>query len=230
MTNQSGNLPGTTAPQAQLARLRKRLTSLSTQLDRLSDKADASNDEQLKKLLSRARANTTTALSLSDAVETIASQTALDLLVTPNNNVHVSVAVTAFEDVPDINELKPLATAMAPVVLQDESSAGSEDNSLGLQTPKRFSCCSPDPQKWFPEDNAESKHKNDHAATSGGANTCEQPSYMMLTLPVSINSSKERIDEFLKLGDSLVATAQGQLGQAREAICHSSGEETCSLF
>ena|SRR6202789_4570170 len=229
MINQSGNLPGTTAPQAQLARLRKKLTSLNSQLDRLSNKADASKDEQLKNLLSRARANTTTALSLGDAVETIASQTALDLLVTPNNDVHVSVAVTAFEDVPDINELKPLASAMAPVVLQDESSADSADN-LGLQTPKRFSCCSPDPQKWFPEDNAGSKDAKEHAATPGGANTCDQPSYMMLTLPVSINTSKERIDEFLKLGDSLIAAAQGQLGQAREAICHSSGEDTCSLF
>jgi hypothetical protein len=53
---------------------------------------------------------------------------------------------------------------------------------------------------------------------------------MLLTLPVNIGTSQDRVDEFLRLGDSLVAAAQAQLGQARESICHSSGESTCSLF
>lgn len=229
MTNQSGNLPGTTAPQAQLARLKKRLTSLNSQLDRLSDKAASSPDQGLKKLLSRARANAYTASSLSDAVDSIASQTALDLLVAPDNDVKVNVAVTAFEDVPDINNLKPLASAIAAVVLQDETPANQADG-LGFQQPKRFSCCSPNPEKWFEDGHSDDGKTDDHAATAGGENTCAQPSYMLLTLPVNIGTSQERVDEFLRLGDSLVAAAQAQLGQARESICHNSGESTCSLF
>jgi hypothetical protein len=230
MTNQSGILPGTTAPQAQLARLKKRLTNLNSQLERLGAKADSSKDGQLKNLLARAKANAMTASSLSDAVDTIASQTALDLLVTPNNDVHVNVAVTAFEDVPETNNLKPLATAMAPVVLQDEEAAADSTDTRGGCQPKRFSCCSPDPDRWFQEGNTEHKDSADNGAISGGANTCDQPSYLMLTLPVSIGTSTERVDEFLKLGESLLAAAQTQLGQAREALCHSSGEDTCSLF
>ncbi len=227
MTNQSGNLPGTTAPQAQLARLRKRLTSIATQLERLNNKAETSTDGQLKTLLARAKANATTAFSLTDAVDTIASQTALDLLVTANNGVQINVAVTAFEDVPDINNLKPLASAMAPVVLQDEDATDGDDNQV--PSTKRFSCCSPDPDKWF--QNGDQNHKDEGGHdTTGGANTCDQPSYLMLTMPVSISTSTERVDEFLRLGDSLVAAAQAQLGQAREALCHASGEDTCSLF
>jgi hypothetical protein len=226
MTSENGNFPGTTAAQAQLTRLRKKLTSLSAQLDRVSDKANSSKDEQLKLLVSRARANTVTALSLSDAVDSIAGQTALDLLVAPNNDVKINVAVTAFEDVPDINNLKPLASAMAPVVLQEDEPTDSADGLQQFQS-KRFSCCSPNPEQWFDKDEQGADSKGD---TTSGANTCGQPSYLMLTLPVSINTSQERMSEFLKLGDSLLAAAQAQLGQARESICHSSGEDTCSIF
>jgi hypothetical protein len=237
MTNQSGNLPGTTAPQAQLARLRKRLLTLATQLERLNNKAESSKDGQLKSLLARATANAATASSLSDAVDTIGSQTALDLLVTTNNDVQINVAVTAFEDVPDTNNLKPLAKSMEPVVLQDETTSDPTDDHAGCQ-PKRFSCCSPDPDKWFEDGNSQTKgtgpdsmgNANSDGTNSAGNNTCEQPSYLMLTVPVSINTRTERVDEFLRLGDSLVAAAQAQLGQAREALCHASGEDTCSLF
>ncbi|MBS1999442.1 MAG: hypothetical protein JSS86_24110 [Cyanobacteria bacterium SZAS LIN-2] len=232
MMNQSGNFPGTTAPQAQLARLKKRLANLSTQLAKVSAKAESSKDSQAQTLVARAKANTMTALSLSEAVDSIANQTALDLLTTPNNDVHVNVAVTAFEDVPDMNDLKPLATSVEPVVLQDNLPNAPASGPCGdLDQPKRFSCCSPSPDRWFDKKGA-TADDGDSSDTkpSTGANTCEEPSYVMMTMPVSISTSKERIDEFLKMGEALVAAAQTQMGQARESICHTSGEGTCSLF
>jgi len=233
MTNQSGNLPGMTAPQAQLARLKKRLVGLNTQLTKLSAKAASSKDEQAQTLVARAKANTITALSLSEAIDNIANQSALDLLTTPNNDVQVNVAVTAFEDVPDMNDLKPMATEVVPVVLKDDELPPSGE-TIGCHDDdsKQFSCCSPNPDRWFEDGERKEDILNpqDDAATSGGANTCDQPSYVMMTMPVSISNSTQRVADFLKMGEALVAAAQAQIGQARESICHTSGEDTCSLF
>jgi hypothetical protein len=95
---------------------------------------------------------------------------------------------------------------------------------------QRFSCCSPDPSKWFQDDKNDHQTEPNGTDTAGGDNSCADPSYLMLTMPVNISTSTERVDEFLRLGDSLVAAAQKQLGEARAALCHASGEDTCSLF
>ena len=229
------NFPGTSAPQAQLIRLRKKLTKLSDQLTILSARAQMSNDEKAKQLLARATSNTLTALSFSDAVENITNQSALDLLTTPENSVNVNVALTAFEDVPDTNDLKPLARQIAPIVLDEKLPVSQVKSGGALQTdqPRRFTCCSPDPSKWFGDNCAPDqspKAAPSPKVTTTGANTCDEPSYYALTLPVHINSSKERVDELLALTDALVTAAQGQLGQARESICHTNGSETCALF
>ena len=235
MNLSDNNFPGTSAPQAQLIRLRKKLTRLSDQLTILSARAQMSNDEKAKGLLARATSNTLTALSFSDAVENITNQSALDLLTTPENSVNVNVALTAFEDVPDTNNLKPIARQIAPVVLDEKLPASHVKSAGALQTdqPRRFTCCSPDPGKWF-GDNCASDQSTPSApapqTTTSGVNTCDEPSYYALTLPVHINSSKERVDELLALTDALVTAAKGQLGQARESICHTNGSDTCALF
>ena len=221
------------ASQAQLARLKKRLVGLNTQLTKLSAKAASSKDEQAQTLVARAKANTITALSLSEAIDTIASQSALDLLTTPNNDVQVNVAVTAFEDVPDMNDLKPMATEVVPVVLKDDELPPSgETFGCHDDDSKQFSCCSPNPDRWFEDGERKEDILNPQADTAngGGANTCEQPSYVMMTMPVNISTSSQRVADFLKMGDALVAAAQAQIGQARESICHTAGEDTCSLF
>jgi len=231
MNIQISNLPGTTAAQAQFVRLNKKLTTLSAQLNRLSERASASHDDNAKKLISRARANTITALSLVQAVDQIAGQSALDLLTTTDNDVQLNVAISAFDDVPDINTLKLLARNAVPVVLQDTLPSEAPDG-LDLDQPKRFTCCCPDPEKWFRNDSKDTDGKatatDDKQPT--GANTCEQPSYLMLSVPVGISTSTERVDTFLKLGDTLATVAKTQMGQARESICHMAGEDSCSLF
>ena len=240
------SFPGTTAPQAQLARLQKKLTKLSDQLDILNNRAEMLHDEEAKKLLARCKSNAVSALSLTEAVTTISSQSALDLLTTPDNSVDVNIALTAFEDVPDANNLKIVARQVAPVVLDEKLpiTENKTGNLVGTDQPRRFTCCSPDPTKFFncnaDQQRAAQKPSNAVSTNSGssnsskgnttGDNTCEAPSYFALTLPVTIGTSKERVDELLATGDLLIQAAQSQLGQARASLCHKTGDETCSLF
>jgi hypothetical protein len=231
----TNGFPGTAAPQAQLARVKKKLTKLSDQLTVLSDRARLLGDDATKKILARATSNTITAHSFGEAVDSIASQSALDLLTAPDNGVQVNVALTAFEDVPEVCNLKPVATSIAAVVLEEKLpvSENKAGGMLNTDQPRRFTCCSPDPSKYFGElcsTPGRTAPPLDVILGPVGTNTCEQPSYVAIVLPVHISTSKERVDELLAMSELLITRAQAQVGQARQALCHASGEETCSLF
>jgi hypothetical protein len=202
--------PGSNAAPVQLTRLKRRLTNLQLLLSGLEKQAGENPAPETLELVNRARANSLTAGNLVGAADLIANQTALEALRT--DSVKVEVTVVSFEDV---IELAPLKLFAAPLPSQTGEAQITFEGRSGSTT-----CAAPDPSKWFEQLQAPTDKATVPAA-------CESPR-VAVELPIDLNSKITRVDELIKLTESTILLAEGQIRQARTTICHDGGA-SCSI-
>lgn len=106
------------APINQLARLKRRVNNLNLLISGLNKQLSDSNNEAAIALVNRAKANYTTANNLSDTADILFNQSPLDSIRTAD--LPVEVAVVSFEDVSELDALRPLAEALPPPKSKDE--------------------------------------------------------------------------------------------------------------
>jgi hypothetical protein len=203
--------PGTNAAPVQLTRLKKRLVNLQSLLSGLEKQVGTANSEAATALVSRARANSVTATNLSQAADTVVNQSALEALRC--ESIKLEVTVVSFEDVAALSPLKAHAGPI-PEVNKD---APLIDFSA---KPGCTTCAAPDPNKWFEQ----LKTGTPQATTPA---SCEAPR-VVVELPIDLNSKVTRADELIKFSEFAIAQAEGQLRQARMALCHGDGG-SCSI-
>lgn len=204
------------APINQLARLKRRVNNLNLLISGLNKQLSDSNNEAAIALVNRAKANYTTANNLSDTADILFNQSPLDSIRTAD--LPVEVAVVSFEDVSELDALRPLAEALAPPKSKDEPIITflPPGANKGCST-----CGSPDPTRWF-EQFKSGSHEPAPAAV------CETPR-VVVKVPVDLNSKITRVDELIKLTEATLALAEQQVRAARSSICQASGSDSCSL-
>lgn len=202
--------PGSNAAPVQLTRLKKRLTNLQLLLTGIEKQATASNSDAALQLVNRAKANSQTATNLSDTADLVANQSALEALHA--GSVNLEVTVISFEDVSELGVLKQHAEPL-PEKSVDEPTITFSPRQ-GCTT-----CAAPDPSKWFEQINSETKAEVTPAY-------CQSPR-VLVALPIDLNSKTTTVDELLKLTESTIAQAEGQIRLARMAICQSG--DSCSI-
>lgn len=204
--------PGSNAAPVQLTRLKRRLTNLQSLLSGLEKQAGENPAPETLELVNRARANSLTAGNLVGAADLIANQTALEALRT--DSVKVEVTIVSFEDVIELAPLKLFASPLPTTAQAGEAQITFEGRS-GSTT-----CAAPDPSKWFEQLQA----PTDKATVPA---VCESPR-VAVELPIDLNSKITRVDELIKLTESTILLAEGQIRQARTTICHDGGG-SCSI-
>jgi len=202
--------PGSNAAPVQLTRLKKRLTNLQLLLTGIEKQACASKSDAAVQLVNRAKANSLTANNLSDTADKVANQSALDALRA--GSVNFEVTVISFEDISALDVLKQHAEPIPAKTVEEPLITFSPRN--GCTT-----CAAPDPGKWFEQIHSDTKAETPPA-------NCESPR-VLVALPIDLNSKTTAVDELIKLTESTIAQAEGQIRLARMAICQSS--DFCSL-
>ncbi|CAN5593188.1 hypothetical protein BH11CYA1_BH11CYA1_50350 [soil metagenome] len=204
--------PGTNAAPVQLTRLKKRLVNLQSLLSGLDKQIGTSNPDA-SALVSRARANSVTASNLSAAADVVINQSALEAMRC--ESIKLEVTVISFEDVAALSPLKALA---GPI---PEATSDTSEPLIDFSAkPGCTTCAAPDPSKWFEQ--LQAGTPQEPAAAS-----CEAPR-VVVELPIDLNSKVTRVDELIRLSEFAIAHAEGQLRQARMALCHSDGG-SCSI-
>ena len=206
------------APTNQLTRLKRRVNNLNLLISGLNKQLTDSNNEAAVALVNRAKANYTTAYNLSDTADILFNQSALESIRT--ESLPVEVAVVSFEDVYELDVLRPHAEALPP-------SRPAEEPRITFGTPNSgpnrgcVTCGSPDPSKWFVQFKSGTREP-------AVAAVCETPR-VVVKVPVDLSSKTTRVDELIKMTEATINLAEQQVRAARAAICHASGADSCSL-
>ncbi len=217
VTMLTGEYPGSNAAPTQLIRLKKRLSNLQLLLTGIEKQAANGNSETATQLINRAKANSLTANNLSDTADRVANQSALDALRV--GSVSFEVTVVSFEDVAELDALKPHA---APLPASPEQ---LDQEPLITFSPRGgcTTCASPDPSKWFEQIHS---GRDADSAQEPTPPSCQSPR-VLVAIPIDLSSKTTRVDELIKLTESTIVLAESQIRQARMAICHSG--DACSL-